>query len=309
MNREKQYYAGIDGGGTGTRIAVADERQNIVYRGEGGSINVCGIEPDVAKANLLQVLAEALEAVRSDRFETLVIGSASAFDSEDQNCFAEWETDIPAKRILWHSDLEIALSATDGGNKAVIASGTGSMLMSDCQGQRYAVGGYGHLVGDEGSAYDIAARGIRAAIQYWEGWGEETALYGALLSFYGIASPRGIVEKVYLESRDKRQIANFSRVVGQAAAAGDKVARIILEEAAEALFEQFCALDKKCGGRIERVSLVGSVLLPGSIAETALRAKLERYRSELEVSGVQRQAVVGALRCCFGTGPYHNDLV
>ena len=308
MSGEKLYYAGIDGGGTKTCIAAADEQQRIVYRASGGPINIYGIGAETARSNLFGLLRDALDALRADRFETVVIGSAGISGPEGPNPCYEWEGSIPAGSVKWRGDLEIALSAVDGDNKAAIVSGTGSMLMALCDGRQWAVGGYGHLIGDEGSAYDIASRGIRAAVRYYEGWGAETALYDGLLHYYEVDSPKTLIDKIYCENPDKGLIAGFSRVVAQAAGSGDKTAKAIMESAADSLMEQFIALDRKSGGSIGRVSLSGGVLTPGSITGDSLRAALERYRPGLVVTGAGHEAVVGALRLCFDPGSYRNDL-
>lgn len=305
------YYAGIDGGGTTTRLAVADDNQHIIYTDTGPSINFFGVGSERAKRNLSDLLLRATAALGIHKFRRVVIGSSSLFDAADDGMVHTLNGAVPAETVEYYSDLDIALKAMEGAydNIAILASGTGSMLSARQQDNTLCtVGGYGHLIGDEGSAYDIAVSGLRAAIRYDEGWGAPTKLVQAAKAHYGIDTLRALVGLLYHDLTEKSHIAGFAVQVEQLASAGDAVAQDILERAADDLFAQFRVLTRKVP-RIDCLGVTGSVLSAG----TAVRRRLEQLLTDaypaLPVVVMERPAEVGALRYCFDDVGYTGDLV
>jgi N-acetylglucosamine kinase len=118
----------------------------------------------------------------------------------------------------------------------VLVAGTGSLSWArNREGRTHFASGWGSLLGDEGSAHDIAQAGLRAACRASDGRGPETSLLERYLALFGVDSLRQIVPRVYGGDLDRRAIAATCPVVFEAARAGDAVARRILRRAAREL--------------------------------------------------------------------------
>jgi N-acetylglucosamine kinase-like BadF-type ATPase len=134
-------------------------------------------------------------------------------------------------------DAEIALSgATAGQPGIIIIAGTGSMAFGrDAQGRTARAGGWGYIFGDEGGAFDITRRAVRAALQNEEGWGPPTILRDVLLKATGAANANELLHLFYGPEYPRKRVASFCPLVTRAAEEGDRVALGIFETAAAEL--------------------------------------------------------------------------
>lgn len=134
-------------------------------------------------------------------------------------------------------DAEIALSgATAGEPGIIIIAGTGSMAFGrNAEGRTARAGGWGHIFGDEGGAFDITRRALRAALQYEEGWGPPTILRDLLLRETGAANANEMLHLFYTPEYSRQKVASLCPLVTRAAEAGDGAALGIFDTAAAEL--------------------------------------------------------------------------
>merc|ERR1711964_171025 len=104
-----------------------------------------------------------------------------------------------------------------GTREGVIAiSGTGSIVYGRNHGGKAArAGGWGHLLGDEGSGYDIGLQGLRAVVRMADGRQPSTLLIPEILTQISLTSPNQLVK--WISKVDKSQIAQLANSVFQAA--------------------------------------------------------------------------------------------
>lgn len=276
------YYAGIDGGGTITKIAICDENSTLIYQGSYPSINCYGVGYDVAKDNL-KMLFKSVAAMGYEKFKSVYIGSSSLIDKANSGFIQDFTEFINSDSVEIVGDVNIILKSLFVRPSAVVISGTGSIMgMIKEDDSVCFVGGLGHLIGDEGSAYDIGAKGLRCALKFVEGWGEATALAEELYKYFNTYSIDEIIDKVYGDGADKSVIANFSLNVEEAAAKGDKISNEILIQAANDLFKQFIALIKKSDVKPKEVLISGSVLLKSKVVKGTFIKLLEQFDSSIK---------------------------
>jgi N-acetylglucosamine kinase-like BadF-type ATPase len=134
-------------------------------------------------------------------------------------------------------DAEIALSgATAGEPGIIIIAGTGSMAFGrDARGRTARAGGWGYVFGDEGGAFDITRRAVRAALQHEEGWGPATSVRDLLLKATGAANANELLHLFYGPEYPRKRVASLCPLVTRAAEEGDRVALGIFETAAAEL--------------------------------------------------------------------------
>jgi len=214
------------------------------------------------------------------------------------------------------NDLETALAAADSGGqpagatRVLILSGTGSC----CHGRTAAnqtarFGGWGHILGDKGSGYEIGLRGLKASVYHLDRDGILPQLGRKILQTLLLNEPEDLID--WAGSAAKPDIAALAALVFDAAADGDKIARGILEAAAESLADDGAQCARKLAkpGAPVRFILAGSVLLrqPGFAAR--VRARLLKLRPRATVETLRREGVWGALELAqehFGHGPDHS---
>lgn len=114
----------------------------------------------------------------------------------------------------------------------VVIAGTGAVAYGeDGQGASAKAGGWGYLMGDEGSAYDIGILALRAATQAADGRMPSTALGALIPAYFGVESLEGVHRVLYSGAVERPRIAGLAAVVSRAAADGDRAARAILVRA------------------------------------------------------------------------------
>lgn len=227
------YYLGIDGGGSRTSAAVADETGNILFTASGDTINFYSVGMEKARENLIGLMRRVRNGLQGRKLFAAYIG-CSALDSE-----ADKETIealcggiIEADYIGMSSDVHVALLASN--SNCVAICGTGSMAIGERNDGSIAVtGGWGHIIGDEGSAYSIAIKALRACCAMRDK-NERTPLLESAESFFGVDDFRKAIDKIYDQSVTKDYPARFAKNVALLAENGCEISkRILSEEAAE----------------------------------------------------------------------------
>ena len=118
----------------------------------------------------------------------------------------------------------------------VIVSGTGSIAYGrDAEGRASRAGGWGYLLGDEGSGYWIGRLALRAVVRHADGRGRITSLTPRLLNHFGVQKASELINAVYHEELSPGSIAALARYVQQSRDEGDMVASGILNRAADEL--------------------------------------------------------------------------
>ncbi len=266
--------AGIDGGGTHTRLELRDEANNMLRRAEFGPFNINSIGEEAFRTLLRQVFAEIGDMSQCAR---ICFGAAGVSNPRMGEVLAE-ELGAAGFAGVWKlcGDQEIALrGATDEPGVAVIA-GTGSICFGkNGAGETARSGGYGHLIDDGGSGYALGRDVLSAAVRAIDGRGQGTALLDAVYERLGASNPGQIVSFVYSPNTDKSAIAQFSHIALKLAEAGDETAMGILATEAEELYALVAAVQRK-------LDLAGCpiVCLGGLIAEDTIYRRVVARRLE-----------------------------
>lgn len=228
-----EYYLGIDGGGTKTTAAVSDETGKILLKKVGKTINFYSVGMDKARENLFLIIKDIYKDLGEITFESVFVG-CSALDSEaDEETLQSLCGDIKANKIKMNSDLYVALKSVENAVCPCVAiCGTGSMVIGeDKNGEVKFKGGWGHIIGDEGSGYAIAVNALKCCCIFCDS-GEESPLLESAKEYFGVADFRQAIDKIYSSETTKDILAGFASNVQQAALAGDTFAQtIIINEA------------------------------------------------------------------------------
>jgi len=231
------HVLGIDAGATKTVGLLADEQGNILSagRGPGANLQASG-ELDVEK--VLHQVMEAAIGDRTPRPSIICLGVAGVDRDEDARVVRSIMRRIsPDARVIVVNDALIALVAGAGDAPGIVVlSGTGSIAYGrNGRGVAARAGGWGHVIGDEGSGYWIGRRALTAVVREADGRGPRTRLTEDVLRHFGVAHTAALVHVVYHRDVPRSRIGTLGAVVQKARDAGDAVAAEILNRAAEEL--------------------------------------------------------------------------
>jgi N-acetylglucosamine kinase-like BadF-type ATPase len=230
-----RYVIGIDAGGTKTVGLLADENGSIITRARGGGANlVAHGELEVEK--VLHQVIEDLDA--PEPAAAICLGMAGVDRAEEHELIRGVLKRLRQPRALRIvPDPLIALVAgAPEGIGIVVVAGTGSIAYGvDRQGRTARSGGWGYLLGDEGSAYWLGHAAIRQGIRAFDGRGPATTLLDRICSELDLDMPDGIVKWFYHQDRARNRVAALASLVEEAANDGDEAASDLLNQAAQHL--------------------------------------------------------------------------
>jgi N-acetylglucosamine kinase-like BadF-type ATPase len=160
------------------------------------------------------------------------------------------------------SDAELVLAAgTPAGWGVALICGTGSIAWGRAPDGRSArAGGWGYLLGDEGSGYDIALRALRLATQTADRRAAAPALLQAALDHWGLQEPEQLIGQVYRLETTRAEIAALAPRVVALADAGEPAAMHLLDDASGELAQLVVAVACKLDLIAPPVALAGGLL-------------------------------------------------
>jgi N-acetylmuramic acid 6-phosphate etherase len=252
----EEIVLGIDGGGSKTVAWLAcrgkSEPWDIIGRGMGGPSNPNAVGFTAAFANLDRAIDAAFqEAGLPPREVPAACGALAGSDRDsDRRAIEEWaqRRKLSRRLKLVHDAMPLLAAGTPAGWGVALIAGTGSLAFGrGVDGSTARAGGWGHLMGDEGSGYAISCRALQAAAQGADGRGPETALLALFMGRLDVARPSELVTQVYRPRIDRSIIATWADIVFEAAEAGDPVAQAIIAQGARDLAAAVAAVCRKPG--------------------------------------------------------------
>jgi len=313
---QRPHYLGIEAGGTRTVALLEDGGGQYSAQRESGPANLRLLD-DGQLARHFRGIARTLPAP-----DALAIGMAGARTEADRErirrAAAKAWPGVPCHAT---NDLETALMAADeigsrpaGGHgtaettqdtrrnpqhalpRVLVLSGTGSCCFGrHPNGMTVKFGGWGHVLGDKGSGFEIGLRTLKAVLYYFDRDGEWSLLGRRLLRALQLNEPNDLIG--WAQSASKADIAALAIEVFQAWAQRDRIASDILEGAAESLARDAADCARRLVGSRAPVQFVfaGSVLLKQPRFAKKVERKLKRLRRRAIVSPLRRASVSGAV--------------
>ncbi|HNU98813.1 MAG: N-acetylmuramic acid 6-phosphate etherase [Verrucomicrobia bacterium] len=294
--RTETILLGIECGGTHTVAIAADAAGRQLHRLEAGPANQRLLTP-TQLASHFRALANRLPAPSA-----LGIGMAGVRESADRRLVqAAAATAWPGVPCWAGNDLETALAAADAGTSApdvtrvIVISGTGSCCYGrNPRGQTARVGGWGHLLSDKGSGYDIALEAMQQAIRRFDLTGRWPDLGARLLLTLQLNEPNDIITWIHQAPKD--EIAALAVQVF-AAARGDPIARSAIQSAVRHLAADAVACARRLTrpGRPVEFVFVGGVLHRQKTFARAVSLELRRLWPENASRLLKREGAWGAV--------------
>ena len=299
-----RYILGIDGGATKTLAAVLDLHDRVLHLGHAGASNEDAVGTRVAVKAILDATDQALAGagIAHAQLASAVVAVAGT----DTASIDRHLHDTRSDHWIVVNDVVGAWATATGAQPGVGAiSGTGSNIFGVGRphgpeeawvGRTWRAGGWGHLLGDEGSGYWLGAQSLVAALHDRDGSGPPTALSDAALAFFGSPSIEALAASVYTTPLTKGEVAAFAVETSRLAHAGDEVARGLYGRAAELLGAQIRAVVAHTGlSGAFPVGLIGSAFRAGDLFVGPLTEVILGFAPEARVFAVEMAPVGGSL--------------
>ncbi len=294
------HVLGLDAGGTKTVCLLADAHGQVLAeaRGPGANLQAAG-ELEVEKV-LHQVMDEAL-GDRPIVPAAICLGIAGVDRDDDAAVVQGIMRRIGFKaRVVVTNDALVALVAGAGhGPGVVVIAGTGSIAYGRNRANRAArAGGWGYVLGDEGSGYWIGRLALRAVVREADGRGRPTSLTPKVLGHFHVARPQDLVHEVYYRHLPPSAIAALARYVQEARDERDAVATGILDSGARELVLCTASVVKQLGLHDDEfpVVLAGGIFHAVPWLATALGERLPEVAPRCQVRRLVDEPAVGAVR-------------
>jgi len=251
------FIAGIDGGGTHTRVELRGMNNQLLRRGEFGAFNINSIGETAFELLLREVFAWCGDMRECSK---LCIGAAGISNHRSKEILSQElaKAGFDGKWVFC-GDQEIALRGAMDGAGIVLIAGTGSICFGkNDAGQTARSGGFGHLIDDGGSGYALGRDVISCAVRCADGRVAHSGILHEVSERIGGAEK--IVPFVYSPETDKSVIARFSEIALEQAAKGDSEAQKILSNGAEELAQMVKAVQERLGMPQCRIALLGGLM-------------------------------------------------
>jgi N-acetylglucosamine kinase-like BadF-type ATPase len=293
------HVLGIDAGGTKTVCFLADEAGHVVAeaRGPGANLQAAG-ELEVEK-----VLHDVMESAMGEREivpAAICLGIAGVDRPEDATVVRAIMRRIGYKaRVVVVNDALVALEAgAPGVPGVVIVSGTGSIAYGrNAADESARAGGWGYVLGDEGSGYWIGRVALRAVLRESDQRGPKTALTPLLLAHFGVMEAPELIHEVYSTNLKPTAIGALARCVQVAFTEGDHVAIGILRAAADELEGSGISVARRLGllGNPFNCVLAGGIFRAVPWLHEELMRRLPVAAPGCVASLLDREPAVGAV--------------
>lgn len=244
---------GIDVGGSKTH-GVRSDGDRVLAEAFGPSANIASVGVQEATAELHALLDE----LGPDDVHAICVGTAGG-DLAERQLLAVLQLRFPAVPVQVVHDTQLILAAAGLEHGVVVVSGTGSAAWGRSrEGGQARAGGWGYLLGDDGSAYGVVRAALRHVLDRSDAGDPPDPLTDELLRSCATTTTRELLD-VFYRSPSRRRWARESTVVFRLAEAGDAAARAIVTDAAAELVR---AATHVC----RRIASAGPVVLAGGLA-------------------------------------------
>jgi N-acetylglucosamine kinase-like BadF-type ATPase len=293
--------SGVDGGATKTVAVVGRLDGTLLASARGPSSNYHNVGVGkAAKSIRTSVLSACKHAYAStSTLETVVMGLAAMDCPRDFRAgkrVAEL-TDLGNRRIVVHDSVIAIYASTLGRPGIVVNAGTGSFAAGiGTNGRTIRAGGWGNIINDEGSAYDIGRLGIRAALHALDGTERKTAIARLLVRKFKLHALEDIVHEVYNKPMTVEEVSSISKLVAQAAVNGDQPARSIFAHEGRALANIVSAIAHRLDLTESKPDIycTGGVFKAGAVLLNPFKRELRKNIPRFVLRHPRFEPVIGA---------------
>lgn len=286
---------GIDAGGTKTRAFAVDRGGEVVGRGAGGGANL--LSSSDPQGSIGAALNEALGGRSAEAVVLSAAGGDRKADRERGRELLARVAPAGARLLVTHDAIAALYAGNPAGCGVVLIAGTGSIAYGrNEEGDEDRAGGWGHLIGDEGSAVWCGLEALRAIAHAVDGRGAPTMLTELLFQELSVGEFADVLPQLYGRPHPAPAISAATRSLAVAAAQGDAAANNILQRGAVALARAANVVALTLGLPGGPVYLAGGAFESLPLLQKLVRLELLGVLPQASVEPVREEPAMGAAR-------------
>lgn len=287
-----EYIIGVDGGGTKTEAVAYSLDGEVIKTSLKGFANLLNGKEE-ALSNIVDSIKEIIDDLGKEQLNGVYLGIAGMEVGDNAKYIIDEIKEVLDLEVLLMNDGELALKAMLKGEDGILViAGTGSIVFGIHDDKVARCGGWGHLLGDEGSGYKISIDALKNILFEEDNSINKSDLSIAIMKEFNWNTVDEIVEFVYSSSKD--EIAKVAPIVSKFAEAGDNFAKGILEKEAVSLAKTTQNVYNKLGFEKCSIGLVGGVLRKSKIMRKAFERCLNEHINIIEFIDESVSAAKGA---------------
>jgi N-acetylglucosamine kinase-like BadF-type ATPase len=276
----EEYLITLEGGGTRSQAVVMDTEGRVLHISEAADVNTNFVSFQDAQAAVWKAVTEALRTANVSARQVSLFVSALVGPKFGEELFGSL---IPNAAYYYYGERDVVFARAGiyerHGVAVVAATGATAWGVRADDGREIAVGGWGSLLGDEGSAYAMGLLGMRAAVKAFEGREIPTALIEAICHHFNIPLDQfheGLVRLAYQKPLSRAEIGGIAVVVTRLAGEGDALAcRIVAKVANDlAALPLHVAHSLFQGGEVFPVAAAGGLFNAGKLISQPLEDRM-----------------------------------
>lgn len=292
-----KYYIGIDGGGTKTKCVLADENLCIRSSATGPATNPLVVGFEKSALTLLKLIKKTGSSKKISFCEIGIAGTGLKKNSDKLKKILMIKSrqagfKLPPFEIS--TDIRITLEGAFGGAPgSILISGTGSIVFAkDKKENLFRAGGFGRIIGDEGSGYAIGRKILSIIARSIDGRENHKELLKKFQKKFDIWDSSQLISLVHSE---KFQIAGLAEFVISEAEKGNSSCRKILEKEADQLILHLKPISKKLMSKNFRLCLSGSLLNKKNYFSSLVKVKIKSQYPGISIDNPQFPPELGAV--------------
>ena len=294
------HFIGIDGGGTNTKWVFTNEKLNLISSFETGASNPLAIGFTGSSKIISDIICRTCFKSSIKENFCVVAGIAGCGNKSNAGKLKKMVINRLKRSKLYPdyfeiiSDAEIALEgALNGKPGAVLILGTGSIVIGKNEfNEIFKIGGYGKLIGDEGSGYSIGRKGLQAAAKCFDNRSSNTILTEYLFKKFGIVNRETMIKKVY---SNKIDIASIAQLVFKSAENGDHICKKILDSEIKEVLLHIKVLQRFIKlGKIQ-LAFTGGITSNYNYFGTRLKKEINNRFKNIKIITAKHPSEIGAV--------------
>ena len=286
-----KIFAGYDCGGSKTKCIIADESGEILASAEEGPSNFLSCGYEIARKSIKECTRQALIKAgleEDQKIYSAYIGSASVeLFSQNERIYNFFRSCVNAEHLGINNDAYIAWYGTTFGSTGIISiAGTGAVTYGIREdGSWKKVGGWGYLIGDDGSGYSLGRKALQLAVKSYDGTIEKNKFEEEIIKFFGLGSMRELVGMLYHDPyQGVKIVASAARCVFELFNVDYYLAVEVIDEAvsqiADSIYAVYSSLDLR--NQFIKIGVSGGVFYRGG------SKLLDLLQSKLIERGVEK---------------------
>jgi N-acetylglucosamine kinase-like BadF-type ATPase len=278
---KNMFHLGVDGGGTKTTAILCDEQGSVLRSVRMGPGNISVLDRGSVAQLIRNILYELLAGEGLDKIQWATFAFAGAGRPEEKKTVRDLIKTAGLHQFTVMSDAEILYFSIFADQPGIlISAGTGSIcLLRTAKGKFQQIGGWGYLLDDEGSGFDIGRTAIRFVLQELVEKNTPSDFSKKLLLFYGLENPADLISIIYSSINPPNLVASCARLVCDLAQQNDPVADQVLSQALDSLIgfvRQAIDFFKKYDETVDQAALAGGILHDNAYVNRRFKQRMKQ---------------------------------